>query len=146
MPLMIFVVTIVALFFSAMQMHVTEQEIYATEVSEAKAVAANMIAYRNHVAQYVKYLDSHDRAVNYHRYLSYTGSAEQFLNDTPAGQRPAGLDWFELFPGVAGYIRQGQLYVYYKRGPLGVGPSEAGVQKELLESSHRSNRVGIMVP
>lgn len=146
MPLMIFIVTVVAMFYSALQIHVTEQELFATEISEAKAVAANMIAYRNHLTEYVKFLDNNDHAVNYHRYLTFTGSAEQFMSETPVGQRPAGLTWFELFPGVAGYIRQGQLYVYYKRAPNGVGPSEAGVQKELLASSHQSNRVGIVVP
>lgn len=144
--MMIVVVTIVAIFYGSIHSRNMEDQRLATEVSEAKVVAANMIAYRNHVAEYVKLVSSDDKAVNFHRYLSFTGSAKQFMMDTPEDRKPKDFEWFETFPGVDGYIRQGEMYVYYKKIPSGVGPSEAGVQKELLALSHRSNRVGIIVP
>lgn len=147
MPMMIIIVTIVAIFYGSIHSRNMEDQRLATEISEAKVVAANMVAYRNRVAEHVK-------LIPVDQYLSFEGPTEStegvvgFLEmaKTVSGKEPLIHDWYKPFPDINGYITNGNMYVYYKKPELGMGPTEAGVQRELLLLSNRSNRIGIIVP
>lgn len=142
MPLAFILVAMISLFYGSIHMRNVEETERITVQSEAAAVAGNIIAYRGVVSDYARFTNAAGQIVNYNRYMAFVGDAQDFINQTPASNRPDHRDWFVPMEGVKGYIDQGKLYVYYEVPADGRGPSQAGVQAALLRITQNSKRVG----
>ena len=110
---------------------------------EAKAVASNIINYRQQIQEYAQYLDAGGNASNWALFIGYSGDASGFIQQAKAaGRIPATMSWFPgPMAGVTGYIQNGVLTVSYVQ-PSAAYASQAGVQTELLNYSNGSYTVG----
>lgn len=110
---------------------------------EARAVAANMINYRELIISYAQYTDAGGVAVNWPTFSTYNGDAATFVaNVKGSGQYPQTMAWYPgPLPGVQAYIDSGVVTLSYKQ-PSPANASDRGVQYELLKYTNNSMSVG----
>jgi len=118
--------------------HVSQAREVVTE-SEAKVIAANMLAYKNMLLEVAMFRDVNLGSMPYYdRFMTETERAEIFLQNTVADQNII-LRMPNKFPGVSAYIDRGRVIVYYD------GKNKTNVQAELLKMSGGSYNVGRVI-
>ena len=111
---------------------------------ESRAVAANMIMYRQQIVDYAQYNDAGGTAVNWTLFSTYTGDAAAFITTVKdTGQVPATMTWYPgPLPGVLAYIESGGVITLSYKQPGPENASDRGVQYELLKFTNNSLSVG----